>query len=241
MNKFSDQLFTDLMNEHGPALAGTVLTGTRQRHPVRRAALLAGGAGTLAVALTAGLTLTGGGASPAYAVTKNPDGTLTIAVSSPSGIAGANATLHAMGEHVYLVPVKAGCPSIDSLPQPVYPDNAQVSMSIASDANGSITVDASGVPAGAIVVVAVDETSTQGEMSGGVTLPPPPSCVTLPPISDTPTSGSETVTAPPMPTNGSETLTAPPPSDLPTSGYSSQSLPAPATLTAPAPTTSGSR
>jgi len=120
MTKFSDQLLTDLMSEHGATLAdtGPLAARGRQPRPVRRAALLAGGAGTLAAGLTVGLTAFGGGTSPAYAVTRHADGTLTVAVSQPSGVPGANQKLHTLGERVVLVPVRAGCPSIDSLPAP---------------------------------------------------------------------------------------------------------------------------
>jgi hypothetical protein len=191
MTKFSDQLFTDLMNEHGPVLAGTELTASGRRHPVRRAALVAGGAGTMAVALTAGLTMLGGGASPAYAVTKNPDGTLTVAVSNPSGIAGANATLHAMGVKVYVVPVQDGCPSMDSLPKPILPKDGHVSMQTSLNSkDGSITVNASGIPAGDILVLAVSSTSAGTMMAGALTTPPPPSCVSLPPGSQPPAPGT---------------------------------------------------
>ena len=49
MTKFADQLFDDLMREHGPALARTVPPAHPKRHSTTRRTLLAGG-GTLAVA-----------------------------------------------------------------------------------------------------------------------------------------------------------------------------------------------
>jgi hypothetical protein len=195
MTKFSDQLFSDLMNEHGPALAGTELTAAGRRRPVRRAAMLAGGAGTLAVGLTVGLTAFGGGASPAYAVTKNADGTLTVAVSNPSGIAGANEKLHAMGVQAVLVPVGTGCPAIGSLTKPIFPKDGHESMQTSSNLkDGSITVNASGVPAGDLLVLAVKTTSSGTQMAGAMTVPPAPTCVSLPGIPAPGSSGSLTHT-----------------------------------------------
>ena len=69
-----------------------------------------------------------GGKTPAYAVTSNPNGTVTLAVYKKSGIAGANAKLHELGDsQVYVVPVEAGCPSISSLPAPAVPRTASTS------------------------------------------------------------------------------------------------------------------
>ena len=56
----------------------------------------------------------------AYSVTQH-NGTVTVAVSRPSGVAGANTTLHAMGARVRVVPVRPGCPPITSLPRPRRP------------------------------------------------------------------------------------------------------------------------
>ena len=43
MTKFADQLFDDLMREHGPALAHTTLPAQPRRHITTRGTLLAGG------------------------------------------------------------------------------------------------------------------------------------------------------------------------------------------------------
>lgn len=118
MTKFSDQLLADLISEHGAALAdtGPLAVPGRQPRALRRAALLAGGAGTLAAGLTVGLTASGGGVSPAYAVTRHADRTLTVAVWRTSGIADANRELRSLSERVVVVPEGAGCPSVHSLP-----------------------------------------------------------------------------------------------------------------------------
>src|ERR1700761_4589248 len=120
MTRFSDDLFDDLMREHGPALTGMTVRTAPKRHLAARPVLLTAGAGGLAVAATVG-TLVAGGAAPAYAVTPHNDGTVTLAVYQQPGIAAANVKLHALGERVVVLPVKAGCPSIDSLRPPRVP------------------------------------------------------------------------------------------------------------------------
>ncbi len=88
MTRFADQLFDDLMREHGSALAHVKAPAARQAAPRHaRPVLLTAGAGGVAVAATVG-TLVAGGGTPAYAVTAHPDGTVSLAVYQQSGIAG---------------------------------------------------------------------------------------------------------------------------------------------------------
>ena len=182
MTKFSDQLFADLMSEHGAALAdpGPLTAPGRRARPVRRAVLFAGGAGTLAVGLTAGLTAFGGGASPAYAVTRHADGTLTVAVWRPSGIPEANRALRSLNARVVIVPEGAGCPSIRSLPAPLVDIKGQTLSGL--DINKeSATVNAKGIPAGDVMVLAVSSHGQAVQVSAALTRPPAPSCVSVPP------------------------------------------------------------
>jgi hypothetical protein len=185
MTRFADQLFTDLMQEHGPALALTgPPTAPRQRAVTGRK-LLAAGAGGVAVAAAAAGVLLAGGGTPAYAVTTHPDGTVTLAVNQAAGISGVNGRLHQLGDRVVVVPVGRGCPSINSLPAPsVRP--VHISGSTKIGRNGSVTVNAKGIPAGDLLVVGV-ETKTHAAngttypMSDArLTSPPAPGCVSLP-------------------------------------------------------------
>ena len=179
MTKFSDQLLDDLMREHGPALAHTRLHPRRRVTP--RRALLAGG-GTLAVAAAIAGTVVAESAGPAYAVTKNPDGTITLAVYQASGIAGANARLRQLGDkQVVVVPVEAGCPSPGSLPAPAVSGHGhRISTQTEISRNGSVTVNAQGIPAGDILVVGVETTGRSSLGGGALTSPPAPSCISLP-------------------------------------------------------------
>jgi hypothetical protein len=179
MTKFSDQLFDDLMREHGPALARTTLPVQSKRGVATRRTLLAGG-GTLAVAAAIAGTLVARSGSPAYAVTKNPDGTITLAVYQTSGIAGANARLRQLGDkQVVVVPVKPGCPRP---PAPAVSGRGhRITTGTAISPNGSVTVNAHGIPAGDILVVGM-ETSGHSRLGIGIlTSPPAPSCVNAPP------------------------------------------------------------
>lgn len=154
MTRFADQLFDDLMREHGEALAQAPVPVAPRRHLTARPVLLTAGAGGVAVAAAVG-TLVAGGGTPAYAVTAHPDGTVTLAVYQASGIAGANSKLHQLGDRVVVVPVKPGCPSINSLPAPRVPAK-QISAEASGSSDGSVTVDAQGVPSGDILVLAFE-------------------------------------------------------------------------------------
>jgi hypothetical protein len=115
--------------------------------------MMAAGAGGLAVAATVGSLLATGGGTPAYAVTTHPDGTVTLAVYQQSGISGINAQLHQLGDdRVVVVPVGSDCPSINSLPAPAVRAR-QISVQASSSGDGTVTVDAHGIPAGDILVL----------------------------------------------------------------------------------------
>jgi hypothetical protein len=191
MTKFSDQLFDDLMREHGPALTDTTLPAHTRRHITTRGTLLAGG-GALAVAgAVAGALVAvngtpahpAGSATPAaYTVTKDPDGTITLAVYQQSGIAAANTKLRQLGDkQVFVVPIERGCTS-KVTPPAVSGKGHLISTGISRSPDGTITVNAHGIPAGDILVIGV---ATSGNTSYGVgTLasPPAPGCVGVPPL-----------------------------------------------------------
>ena len=180
MTKFADQLYADLMQEHGPALAHTKPPAAPRRLSTSHRALLATGAGGLAVAATVGALVAGGG-TPAYALATGSDGTVTLAVYQASGIAQANTKLHQLGDHVIVVPVRAGCPDISSLPAPAVSPQGHLSAQGSENLqDGSVTVNVRGVPAGDIVVVAAQTTARGSAMATRLTSPPAPGCVSLP-------------------------------------------------------------
>ena len=97
MTKFTDNLWRDLVREHGPALAYADRPEPgRARRP--RARVLAGstlGLACVGTALT--VALTAAGSTPAYAVTKNSDGSVLVTINQKTALPQANAKLTAMG------------------------------------------------------------------------------------------------------------------------------------------------
>jgi hypothetical protein len=178
MTKFADQLFTDLMREHGPALAQT-RPPAPGRHIASRRALLATGTGLAAVAATVGGLLASGGGTPAYALTTHPHGRVTLDVYRESGIAGINTKLHQLGDgQVFVVPVEPGCPR--PAPPAVSPIGVEISVGASRSSDGSVTVDAHGIPAGDILVVGFVTTANETYGGSVITSPPAPSCISLP-------------------------------------------------------------
>jgi hypothetical protein len=188
MTRFADQLLDDLLREHGPTLTQARPPAARTWQAVAGRKLLVAGAGGVAVAAAAAGVLVAGGGTPAYAVTTHADGTVTLAVTRPAGISGANGALHKLGDRVVVVPVEPGCPSLASLRPPRVKLkghlSVQTTVGIGGSAAGHVTVNAKGIPAGDILVVGVETTTTgttRGSMAGGrLTSPPAPGCVSLP-------------------------------------------------------------
>lgn len=182
MTRFTDQLFDDLIREHGPELAATRMPTAPKRRVAHRVRLSAAVGGIAAIGTAVGVMMTGG-ASPAYAVTNNANGTVTVAVYQKSGIGQANAKLRSLGDRVVVVPVSSNCPSIDALPAPAVPANPH--WVLVNDGGGKFTGYSSDIPAGDLLVLPV---ATQN--FGGVTVEyldqpkltsgPAPTCVSVP-------------------------------------------------------------
>lgn len=97
MSRFEDHLWREVVREHGDSLA-RMSTPTAKRPAWRSPRLVAGtGFGLGGAGVVVALVLTATATSPAFAVTRNHDGTVTISVKDSSGIAGANARLHRLG------------------------------------------------------------------------------------------------------------------------------------------------
>ena len=189
MTRFADDLFDDLMRDHGAMLADTRPPVARRSLASHRMALTAG-AGGLAVAATAGSLVALSGA-PAYALTSNHDGTQTLAVYQEAGIAQANAKFQQLKEPVVVVPVKAGCPSISSLPKPVpTADHHAIAIAVGVKQQYLVKVNAPNVPAGDLLVIAVAKTAHGMATAAVLTSGKAPSCVSLPPAPAPGSSGN---------------------------------------------------
>jgi len=181
MTRFADQLLTELMDEYRPALERIQPPPARpwpRRLARRRPAWLVASGATVAGAAAASAALLGG-AAPAYAVTSHPDGTVTVAVSRPDGIPGANAKLRALGDHVVVVPVRPGCPAPGALPRSAA-KSGRTTTGVQSS-HGSLTVQARGIPAGDTMVVGAVTQPNGGMVLGGELITGPvPGCISLP-------------------------------------------------------------
>jgi hypothetical protein len=106
MGRFEDQLWADLTERHGAALAVAERPAAHRGRPM---ALTAGALGAAGLATAVAVTLTATTGSPAYAVTKNPNGTVTVTIHQIEGVSGANAELVKLGVRARAVAFSPGC------------------------------------------------------------------------------------------------------------------------------------
>ena len=97
MSEFEDNLWLAVVREHGDDLARVGGAVPLRRRPIRRQLLAGTTVGVAAMATAAAVLLGASTSQPAFAVTRNPDGTVTVKLTKASGIAGVNAKLAAMG------------------------------------------------------------------------------------------------------------------------------------------------
>ena len=188
MTKFEDQLFGQLMAEHGHRLRAVPRPVPARRRVRRRVWLATGAAGAAAAVTTAGVLALGSApALAAYPVTQH-NGTVTVSVDRASGVAGANAALHAMRARVRVVPVRPGCPAIGALPHPRPASHPSVSVmtGVSKSGHRSVTVKLGkgGIPAGDTLILAFSGSGGPGSTSlgaGGIITVRVPRCVSLPP------------------------------------------------------------
>ena len=186
MTKFEDQLFGQLMTEHGHRLRAVEPPAPARRR-VRRPVWLATGAVGAVAAVTTAVVMALGStpAYAAYSVTQH-NGTVTVTVSRPSGVAGANAALHAIRARVVVVPVRPGCPPIGSLPHPRLAPHLAVWVKTGVSKSGHRSVSVrlrGGIPAGDTMILAFSGKPGGGTSlgAGGIMTGRVPRCVSLPP------------------------------------------------------------
>jgi hypothetical protein len=187
MTKFEDQLYQQLMTEHGHRLHAEQRPAPARRR-VRRPVWLATGAVGAAAAVTTAAVMALGSAPAyaAYSVSRHANGTVTVSVNRASGVAGANAALHAMRARVAVVPVRPGCPPIGSLPHPRPAPHPPVSVKTGVTKSGhrsvTVTLGKGGIPAGDTMILAFSG-KPGGTLlgAGGIVTGSVPRCVSLPP------------------------------------------------------------
>jgi hypothetical protein len=181
MTSFDDQLWSDLVRAHGDRIRAsaphtmalaTSLSGDRAPRGGRalRAAILSGTALATAGATTAAvLALTATSTPPAFAVTDNNDGTITVTLREISAVSGLNAEFTRRGLNARAVPFSATCPVkgyANALPAGTTLDNSF-----------TITIDPRMIPDGYTAVVAATQTASGTvELTQGAVPSPAPSC-----------------------------------------------------------------
>jgi hypothetical protein len=188
MTKFEDELFGQLMAEHGHHLRAVQRPAPARRRVRRPVWLVAGAAGAVAAVTAAAMALGSAPAYAAYSVTRHANGTVTVSVSRPSGVTGANVTLQAMRARVRVIPVRPGCPPIGSLPRPRPAPHPYVSVAtrVTKSGHRSVTVKVwgkGGIPPGDTMVLAFTGDPRGGTAvgAGGIITGRVPRCVSLPP------------------------------------------------------------
>jgi hypothetical protein len=109
MSKFEDRLWRELVKEHGAELAQMTPPAADHRRRQRPKLLAGTTVGLAGVGTAVALIVSAAGSSPAFAVTRNNDGTVTVLIRRLDGIAGANARLEALGVRARAVVVATGC------------------------------------------------------------------------------------------------------------------------------------
>ena len=104
MSKFEDHLWREFVREHGNDLAQMARRSVKQSRRVRPRLVVGTGVGLVGVGSVLALVLGATTTSPAFAVTRNHDGTVTVSVLRSAGIAGANAKLHRLGIRAQVLP-----------------------------------------------------------------------------------------------------------------------------------------
>src|SRR5580692_9016463 len=160
MTKFEDQLFGQLMAEHGHHLRAEERPAPARRR-IRRPVWLATGAAGTAAAVTAAV----------------------VALGSAPALAAYSVT-----QHNGTVAVRPGCPPIGSLPRPHPAPHPSVSVAtrVTKSGHRSVTVKLGkgGIPAGDTMILAFSGNGGPGSTSlgaGGIITGPVPRCVSLPP------------------------------------------------------------
>jgi hypothetical protein len=189
MSNFEDQLWSQLVRERGEqmraapgataALASSVTAttpATRRGRRLRRPALLTGSALGVAGLASAGvLALTS--ASPAFAVTKNPNGTVDVTLSDLSDLPALNQQLAKDGIPVTAVPLSTSCSATAAINNPSGESSPSISAS-GQETTDVVTIDPSQIPSGEVGVLGASQTASgQIQLMFGETTPPAPSCL----------------------------------------------------------------
>jgi hypothetical protein len=196
MSKFEDHLWEAFVHEHGNEMPP--VSRPAARHITRPRLLASTGLGVAGVSAVVALVLGTTTTSPAFAVTRNHDGTVTVRVLRSAGIAGANAKLHQLGIRAEVLPqAPLRCSGWVSIAGQGAPDPQRT----LSHANW--TIDPSNVPVGQTLALTPPRGSAASSGQNVRLCPPVPGQGQRTPASGTASTGTTTGTA----TTGTTTST----------------------------------
>ena len=160
MSKFEDRLWRELVRRHGADLAQMTRPAAKRARRARPR-LLAGTSLALAGVVAAlALVLSAASSPPAFAVSRNPDGTVTVTIHQITAIPRANARLAGLGIRARLVEVAPGC-TVKALP-PAAVAAMKLATSMAGSAAPQVAIarlDPRKIPAGKWQVIIPDVSS----------------------------------------------------------------------------------
>ena len=182
MTKFNERLWREIVRDHGAELASISRPARRGR--ATRPRLLAGTTAALAVAgAVVAFVLGAASTAPAFAVSSNHDGTVSVVVTRLGAIHGLNAQLAKLGYRARFVQVMSGC----AVPSPVAIDllrlhHARVTWVTVDRGSVHARFDPRMIPAGQTLVVSAWQAGRQIKVSSGHVLPgAAPACLPVPP------------------------------------------------------------
>ncbi|HEY1458259.1 MAG TPA: hypothetical protein VGF15_07050 [Solirubrobacteraceae bacterium] len=149
MHEFENRLWSDLLREHGSELTLSEKPTARKRP--RLLGIGAAALTLLAVTIAVAVSLTANSASPAYAVTKNPDGTVTITIAKLVGVSPANSKLARLGVRARAradMPFPPGC-SLTRL----RPDSSMMSIVHPTRQPFALKIDPGAIPANTTLLI----------------------------------------------------------------------------------------
>lgn len=113
MSRIEDRLWTELVRDHAVELefASPARAGRQRR--VRRTLFATGGLGLAGAIAAASFVVTAATSSPAFALTQNADGTVTLTINELAGVTGANEELTRLDIRAHVARIEAGCTASD--------------------------------------------------------------------------------------------------------------------------------
>ncbi len=186
MSKFEDRLWRQIVREHGAELAQMRRRAAKRAWQSRPRMLAGTTLGLAGIGTAVALLLGAASSTPAFAVTQNSDGTVSVTIQRLSGIAGANQRLASLGIRARAVAVGAGCDSNWTVKQQVITGAlshkpatpAQLRAFIAARVAARAKIDPDKIPAGRTVVIATWRAGKQVHLyASRAVAGPPPACL----------------------------------------------------------------